>query len=437
MTEQIEEVFQDDTPHMLALEELEAVKPSCGDCGPGTIVWPCNGMFHCLACSGPLGVSPMSLETALSYDAPPAQTKKRRGSYGSAASRVAWASANDLDMYNEDGCPYCGKSAIVVVRPHQGDVVCTSCGLEIACRMMDRRPEWRNFTDNVECGGVDKSRVGAPVTNPTSSKPENTRIGVVACGGGADRSRTLWRHHQKMSGQNASVAMKEADDMEKILVSALGYGRDMIDLARKIYVDFNDVHKTPRDARLTVQAACGCIASGVHGVSQERRHVDEVAMAFGVDVDATKKCCAQLRSKLAGREYHDVLMHTSEAMDAIEKRIRMLPPDIVPDELIRPVINMTLWINNVIGPEAAGSYEPMKFAQAMIAVASMEITDNAINRKQFVAEFKIGVQTLTKHETTIRRAIKRKAGVDAICNKAAEFKERYARIIANSRLRLR
>jgi len=53
---------------------------------------------------------------------------------------------NDKDKDNEDRCRNC-NSATIFTDWKQGDRVCTSCGVVAEERMMDDRPEWKDFND--------------------------------------------------------------------------------------------------------------------------------------------------------------------------------------------------------------------------------------------------------------------------------------------------
>ncbi|MBD3350491.1 MAG: transcription initiation factor IIB [Candidatus Lokiarchaeota archaeon] len=61
---------------------------------------------------------------------------------------------------NTETCPDCG-SMITVCDTHRGEIICSTCGLVISDKLIDKGPEWRAFDSDQR---EKRTRVGAPMT---------------------------------------------------------------------------------------------------------------------------------------------------------------------------------------------------------------------------------------------------------------------------------
>ena len=73
-----------------------------------------------------------------------------------------------IDDENEERCRNCHSTALVTDWA-QGDRVCTSCGVVAECRLMDDRPEWKDFNEaeDIIKGLPSKSRSGLVAVDET------------------------------------------------------------------------------------------------------------------------------------------------------------------------------------------------------------------------------------------------------------------------------
>jgi transcription initiation factor TFIIIB Brf1 subunit/transcription initiation factor TFIIB len=288
--------------------------------------------------------------------------------------------------------------------------------------MLDYTAEWRSFSDD----SIDRCRVG-------EADAGQLTLRISKVGGSSAMVRTLQQQQQRVPGHSMPEVEKEAANMIEMLTTTMCFTEPMCELAKTMYIDYNEVHRTKATGKRAFQAACAYIASGVNGYTGERRDLDEVSEAFQVDKDATKKCVTQLRDSLAGRSYKNVLFQRSDIMDAMGRHIRNLP--MLADDLVRPVINLAEWISATIGSEAAGSSDPIKFGHAVIAIAVIE-ADGDLDRSALIKELRISPSTMKKHEKTIRKALKmRTKDESSLKVMAANIKSRHANIAGHMRRR--
>ncbi|MCL7028968.1 hypothetical protein MKW94_011674 [Papaver nudicaule] len=69
-------------------------------------------------------------------------------------------------MEDDQNCPGCKRSTVVVLDRSSGDIICSECGLVLESHYIDETAEWRTYADdfsNYDC--VNMIRVGAP-SNP-------------------------------------------------------------------------------------------------------------------------------------------------------------------------------------------------------------------------------------------------------------------------------
>lgn len=64
------------------------------------------------------------------------------------------------EKMDTETCPECG-SVITVCDTHRGEVICSTCGLVITDKIIDKGPEWRAFDSDQR---EKRTRVGAPMT---------------------------------------------------------------------------------------------------------------------------------------------------------------------------------------------------------------------------------------------------------------------------------
>lgn len=65
-----------------------------------------------------------------------------------------------MEKMDTETCPECG-SVITVCDPHRGEIICSTCGLVITDKIIDKGPEWRAFDSDQR---EKRTRVGAPMT---------------------------------------------------------------------------------------------------------------------------------------------------------------------------------------------------------------------------------------------------------------------------------
>jgi hypothetical protein len=434
------------------MAEYVRVPPTCTDCGPDALVWPCGDLILCTLCSRIVGdvdfpvyvLAPGATEPPPEPPPPPRLPK---------AKSTGWLGGM-INVF--DGCPDCGSGARIVEDVRLGEATCSECGLVIMERMMDYRPEWRSMSDADDpSGGKDRSRVG----DAAGAEDLTLRIGDVASGSKAN-VRILHRHNMTASGKTGKARDVEAElrDMADVMRAYLMYREPMVELARQLYKDYNmEVQRVKGvDAKASAQAACAYVGSRVNGHSGERRDMEEVCIAFsGAEKDSAYRFFAQLQEHLAGKPYRDVLLRRTDIMDAAARRVWDLPPEILPQGLVRPVVNVTEWVRSVIGEDAAGTKDPIKFGNSVIAVAVVECVamalatasvlcpapcapdDAAAKKKKAKApvtgrdlakELKIGAPTYMRNDDIIRRTIQRRAGQDALRSKVAEILKRCERV---------
>jgi transcription initiation factor TFIIB len=350
------------------------------------------------------------------------------------------------------GCPLCGVGARLDENRGKGEVTCTECGLVIHERLTDDRPEWRSMYDADDAGGAnDRSRVG----DPSDADKLTLRIGPSApartAGGGktgGPNVRLLHRHNAAAQGMSSKTREVEAESrsMCDVLRMYLMYTDPMVELSKQMYTDYNmEVQRIKgNEARAAAQSACAYISSGVNGQSGERRDMDEVCLAFCSDKDAAHRFCSQLREKLADKPYRDVLLRRTDVMDAAGRRIWDMPPELLPQGLLRPVVNLAEWVRASIGKDAAGTKDPVKFGNSIIALAVIECCTAASTTssmllsghpsyapptgKELAKELKIGVPTFTRNDELIRKAIRKRIDEGALAAKVAELVKRCERV---------
>lgn len=423
-------------------DEYEAVV--CDHCGPGTIVWPRGDLLCCTICNRAVGDVALRLPKCAFSEEPPPLPPSRSLTPSSTSSTTSTWLGRMVNVFSR--CPDC-NNANIVEDMRLGEATCNMCGLVIHERMLDYRPEWRSVADADDPGsGADKSRVGCATE---SSDDLKLRIGDTNRAS-VFNTRLLQRNNAAAWGkpQPARDIEAEARDMSDMLRTFLMYTDPMVELARQLFYDYNhDVQRVKgADNKAAAFAACAYIASGVNGHSGERRDMDEVCTAFCARKDAAKRFCSKLREKLAGKPYRDVLLRPTDIMDAAARRIWDLPPEVLPQGLVRPVVNVTEWIRTVIG-DAAGSKDPVKFGNSVIAVAVVECVAQgiasasplssplssagltAVTGKELAKELKIGAPTFSRNDDIIRKAVHRRAGEDALRAKVDEIIKRCERVV--------
>ncbi|MGD9395615.1 MAG: transcription initiation factor IIB [Candidatus Thorarchaeota archaeon] len=168
----------------------------------------------------------------------------------------------------------------------RGENICTSCGLVVSGRTIDRGPEWRAFTTEERNA---RARVGAPITFTMADRglsttigkrnkdasgrtlPGNTRAAIYRMRKWHIRSRLHSSQHR-----NLGVAMSE---MER-LSSQLGVPRDVRETAALMYRKAL-VKKLVRGRSIeSVVAASVYLACRIHRIP---RRLNEVAAETNVD----------------------------------------------------------------------------------------------------------------------------------------------------------
>ena len=410
----------------------------CPECGNDAVIWPCGSELRCTRCSTLVG----HVNESDYYDDAdehqivlPPWTPPVPQNHGWLAS----------------GCPSCGVGARLDENKSKGEVTCTECGLVLYERLTDDRPEWRSMYEADDAGGApDRSRVG----DASGADKLTLCIGTVpvrsaGCGNlGGPNVRLLTRHNalaQGMSSKTREVET-EARNMCDVLRTYLLFTDPMVELAKQMYTDYNmDVQRVKgNDARMAAQSACAYISSGVNGHSGERRDMDEVCVAFGCDKEAAQRFCSQLREKLADKQYRNVLLRRTDIMDATGRRIWDMPPELLPQGLVRPVINLSEWVRASIGKDAAGTKDPVKFGNSIIALVIIECCSAAASTlsillpgkpgykpptiKDLAKELKIGAPTYARNDELIRKALRKRIDEGALAAKVAEILKRCERV---------
>ena len=166
----------------------------------------------------------------------------------------------------------------------RGEVSCNSCGLVVEENVIDPGAEWTNHANT----GVDRSRVGAPITQTLADKGLNTSIaasdltsGGASRNGISARSRREWRRRRVIDERSKTRQSKVRNR-----VKAFQYIRDRSELpsslkeeACRIYGMLSDEGFVTGRSIAGVTAACTYLVARKEGIP---RKISDLAEKFHV-----------------------------------------------------------------------------------------------------------------------------------------------------------
>ncbi|HIF46359.1 MAG TPA: transcription initiation factor IIB family protein [Candidatus Poseidoniales archaeon] len=166
----------------------------------------------------------------------------------------------------------------------RGEVSCNSCGLVVEENVIDPGAEWTNHANT----GVDRSRVGAPITHTLADKGLNTSIaasdltsGGASRNGISARSRREWRRRRVIDERSKTRQSKIRNR-----VKAFQYIRDRSQLpsslkeeACRIYGMLSDEGFVTGRSIAGVTAACTYLVARKEGIP---RQIPDLAEKFHV-----------------------------------------------------------------------------------------------------------------------------------------------------------
>ena len=103
----------------------------------------------------------------------------------------------------EDKCEHCHRVNCLVVKQHEGTLVCKHCGIVSQVSMIDQSNEKRNFCN--EQGGADSSnnRVNAAHNNPFLP---SQGLSTTIAGTSLDAKALNKQHYQKIDNHEKNIS---------------------------------------------------------------------------------------------------------------------------------------------------------------------------------------------------------------------------------------
>ncbi|CAG8594704.1 15719_t:CDS:1 [Funneliformis caledonium] len=184
-------------------------------------------------------------------------------------------------------CPECRNSQANLIEEYSsGDIVCGDCGLVLADRIIDTRPEWRTFSG--DDNGSDPSRVGAAADPLLKDSALNTNISPKGRKG-------LTRAHIKATTSEFDMTLKHAFSEIEALCGSMNLTKEISDTTKQLYKRSIEERLFRGKNQLAIFSACIFIACRVKKVARSFR---EICFSSQVSIREIARCYKILHQNL-------------------------------------------------------------------------------------------------------------------------------------------
>lgn len=326
-----------------------------------------------------------------------------------------------------------------------GDRVCSNCGLVAEERIIDDRPEWRNFSDSE----VDHARCGESVEEiiPTdASKPISLTTTIQKCmkSNAATNNNMAFSKLSRMQHQVQKTHDKQSNFKDETSYMDQCMQKDFFQLPHGIrvesialYVKIRSLKRVNKDQKPALMAMCALTVAK----RTSPRTMKEVISAFS----ANKKSICSARKDMKDamktdpilqKEYGSLLCGKSG--DTTDKMTRIVNLVSVcckndssakrkhPDEKRRDKYQLLKKAHAfdafAKARELVGSNDPEKYAVTIVMLASQEMGIYEANEDFFCETCHISRNTLSKHSKILRNALMAEGLITDSSNKKTDTK---------------
>nr|OQO22764.1 hypothetical protein B0A51_07233 [Rachicladosporium sp. CCFEE 5018] len=191
-------------------------------------------------------------------------------------------------------CKDCREDPPNIYEDHaSGDMICASCGLVLAARVIDTSSEWRTFS-NDDQGNDDPSRVGDGPNALLNGAQLNTGI---AFEGGGIKSKELHRAQNKANLDKGNKGLLQAYKQIGALCDGWQLPNSVSDSAKHIYKEADESKIFKSKSQDALIAGCVFLACRRNNVPRSFREVTELTKVSKKEIGRTFKQLEQLLMK--------------------------------------------------------------------------------------------------------------------------------------------